>query len=51
MHSYFFLAAFKILSLTFDILIITCLDVDLFGFILFETLFACGTWMSVSSLG
>ena len=35
---FFFLAVFKILSLTSDILIITYLGVDLFGFILFGTL-------------
>ena len=44
----FSLAAFKIFPLTFAILIITCLVVNLFGFILFGTLYASCTWMSVS---
>ena len=48
--SCFSLAAFKILSLLlfFTNLITTCLSVDLFGFILFGTLCASWTWMSVS---
>ena len=40
MTPYFSLAAFIILSLHFAILIMTCLDVGLFGFILFGTLCA-----------
>ena len=42
--SCFFLAAFKILSLsvTFIILVIVCLGVCLFGFIVFGTLWAVG---------
>ena len=36
------------LSLTFAILIITCLGVGLFGFIFFGTLCAFCTWISVS---
>ena len=47
--SCFSLAAFKILSLslTFDILIVMCLDVHVFGFILFGSLCVPWTWMSV----
>uniref|UniRef100_A0A9L0INV3 Uncharacterized protein n=1 Tax=Equus asinus TaxID=9793 RepID=A0A9L0INV3_EQUAS len=46
------LAAFRILSfsLILDILIVTCLDVGLFGFILFGALCDSCTWMSVSFL-
>lgn len=46
----FFLAAFKIqpLSLTFEDLIIICVGVGLFGFILFETFAASWIWVSVS---
>ena len=44
----FSLAAFKILSPTFDILIITCFDVVLFGFIVFGTVCSSWTWTSVS---
>ena len=40
-----------ILSLIFTILIIICLDMDLFGFILSGTLFASRTCISVSSPG
>ena len=45
-----FLAAFRILylSLMFAILIIICLGVDLFGFILFGTLCASCIWIFVS---
>ena len=44
----FSLAAFKILFFTFDILIIMCLGVGLFGFILFEMFRASWTCMSAS---
>ena len=45
-----FLAAFSILFLSFlfAILMTACLDVFLFGFIIFETPFVSWTWMSVS---
>lgn len=39
-----YLAAFRILSLTFTILIMTCLGVSLFEFIFFDTLCASCTW-------
>ena len=42
------MAAFKIHSLTFDILIIMCVGVDLFGFIFIGTPWASWTWMSIS---
>ena len=50
--SYFFLDDFRILSLslTFAILIIICLVMCLFGFILFGTSWASCIWMSVSFL-
>ena len=44
----FSLAPFRILSLTFAILIIIYLGVDLLRFILFEILCASCTWISVS---
>ena len=46
----FSLSAFNILSpsLVFALLITVCLDEDLFGIILFGTLCAAWTWMSVS---
>lgn len=49
--NWFSLADFKILSLSlnFDILIITCLGIHLFGFILFGTFYISWTWMSISS--
>ena len=48
--NWFSLADFKILSsLNFDILIITCLGIHLFGFILFGTFYISWTWMSISS--
>ena len=48
--SYFFLDAFNILSLSliFAIVITVCFDVDLFGLILFGTLCASWTRMSIS---
>ena len=42
------LSVFKMISLTFDILIITCLGVGLPGLILFRTLCATSSWMAVS---
>ena len=46
----FFLSAFKIISLflSFNILIIMCHDLHLLGFILFGTVCASWTWMSIS---
>lgn len=43
---------FKILSLTFNsvIVIVMCLCVDLFGFVLFGALWTSWIWMSVSFL-
>ena len=48
--SYFSLPAFNVLSLSlsFDILIIMCLGVGLFGFLLCGTVWASWIWMSVS---
>lgn len=46
--SYFPLAAFKILSLNFVILIITCLDIAPFQLISFGTLCTFCIWMSIS---
>ena len=40
--------AFNIISLTFDILIIMCLRVGLFGFIFLEFFRIPGIWISVS---
>ena len=50
--SWFSLAAFRFLSLSliFAILVVMCLGVALFGFVLFWTLCVSWTWMSVSSL-
>ena len=42
------IAAFKVISLTFDILIVKCLTVGLFGFIFYGTLGASWTWLTVS---
>ena len=44
-------AVFRILSLTFVILIIMCFGMGLFGFILFWMLSASYTWISVPSSG
>ena len=46
--TWFSLSAFKILSLTFVILIMMCLRVDLFASILFGTLYGSWTCMSIS---
>ena len=46
----FSLAAFRILSFSFGHLIMICHSVSLFGFILFGTLCAYYTWVSISSL-
>ena len=44
---YFSLAVFRILSLSFAILIMVCLDVGLFRFILSGTLCISSTWISI----
>ena len=43
-----FLATFRILSLSFGILIMISLGMGLFGFILFATFYVSCTWISVS---